>query len=573
MKPLRPLLIAASLLAWTGLHAEDTAPQDDPHEPEIASSGKLPAFDLSPKLLYRFLLAEIAGQRGLVADASEIYLDMARETRDPRIARRATEIALHARRPEAAIAGARLWLELEPDPPSHARQTLVGLLAAQGRYDELAGEVTVLLKNEPLQIDQNLMRLGRFFSRGVDKVAIRQLIVNVTAPYLQQPEAHYVRAQAAYEAQDRAAAQAAIRQALVLKPDWEAAALLQAQLTEDRSEALNGLAAFVANYPKAQDIRMAYARLLVGEKRYVEARREFRRLLENSKPDAPNGDLVFAVAMLSLQLGETADAEQHLQRLVELGHGETDKARFYLGQIAAEHKRWDESVRWYSGIGRGEHYLAARVNAASALAKSGRIDEARQLLRNSAAGDPQERVRLLIGEAQILREVGQLAAAYAVLADSLKQQPDQPEMLYEVALLAERIGRHDELETRLRRLIELRPEHAHAHNALGYSFAERNIRLEEAKKLIDRAVELAPNDPFILDSKGWVLFRLGNQQAALDVLGQAFSIRADPEIAAHLGEVLWVLGRQAEARTTWDKARREHPENEALTETIKRFLP
>ena len=573
MKPLRPLLIAASLLACAGVQADDAPPQDDPHE-STATSAKLPAVELTPKLLYRFLLAEIAGQRGLVADASDIYLDLARETRDPRIARRATEIALHARRPEVALASARLWLELEPDPPAHARQTLIGLLASQGRYDELSREVAILLTNEPKQVDQNLLRLGRFFSRGGDRPAIRQLIVSVTEPYLHLPEAHFARAQAAYEARDMAAARASIQQALKRKPGWEAAALLRAQLTEDRAEAISGLAAFVADNPNAQDVRLAYARALVSEKRYAEARHEFRRLLETgSNNTPPNGDIVFAVAMLSLQLGETTDAERHLQRLIELGHAEADKARFYLGQIAVESKRWEEAVRWYNAVGHGEQYLSSRLHAANAMAKLGKIDEARQYLAASEAGNPRERAQLLIGEAQVLRETGQTAAAYAVLSNALQQQPDQPEMLYEVALLAERIGRHDELEKRLRRLIELRPDHAHAHNALGYSFAERNIRLDEAKRLIDRAIELAPNDPFILDSKGWVLFRLGKQQDALEVLGQAFSIRTDPEIAAHLGEVLWVLGRQAEARATWDKARREHPENEALNETIKRFQP
>jgi len=182
-------------------------------------------------------------------------------------------------------------------------------------------------------------------------------------------------------------------------------------------------------------------------------------------------------------------------------------------------------------------------------------------------------VQLLIGEAQLLREAGKLADAHAVLAAGLEAQPDQPDLLYETALLAEKLGRTDELETRLRRLIELRPDHAHALNALAYSLAERNERLDEASALLDRALQLAPNDPFILDSKGWVLFRQGASQAALEVLKTAFGIRPDPEIAAHLGEVLWTLGRQAEARTTWDRARRDFPANEALTETIKRFQP
>jgi tetratricopeptide (TPR) repeat protein len=207
------------------------------------------------------------------------------------------------------------------------------------------------------------------------------------------------------------------------------------------------------------------------------------------------------------------------------------------------------------------------------LAKQGKLDEARRQLEGAETTTPQEKVQLLIGEAQLLREAGKVADAHAVLAAGLEAQPDQPDLLYETALLAEKLGRAEELETRLRRLIELRPDHAHALNALAYSLAERNERLDEASALLDRALQLAPNDPFILDSKGWVLFRQGASQAALEVLKTAFGIRPDPEIAAHLGEVLWTLGRQAEARTTWDKARRDNPANEALTETIKRLSP
>jgi tetratricopeptide (TPR) repeat protein len=279
------------------------------------------------------------------------------------------------------------------------------------------------------------------------------------------------------------------------------------------------------------------------------------------------------VAVLSLQLGDTGSAETQLRKLVEIDHAEANKARYYLGQIAEEAKRWPEALAWFDAVGPCEHYLPARLHSANILAKQGKLDEARRHLAASDAANPRERVQLLIGEAQLLREAGRLTDAHAVLVSALAQQPDQPELIYETALLAEKLGRPDELETRLRHLISLRPDHAHAYNALGYSLADRNQRLPEARELIERALALAPNDPFILDSKGWVLFRQGEAQAALDVLKQAFGQRPDPEIAAHMGEVLWTLGRQTEARELWEKIRREHPASEVLTETIKRFLP
>lgn len=601
MKPLYLLCIAAALMAGCAPHVQDTRPEPAQEKlpqnteggtaaqakPEAEKSGQdanddadaekaaaaLPSVALTPKLLFQLLLAEIAGQRGQLANAAELYLELAKETRDPRIARRATEIALHARRPETALAAARLWQETDA-VPVQARQTTIGLLAALGRYDELKPMVAALLTEEAQHLAQNLLNLNRLFARGGDRQAIHTLVEAVTAPYLDLPEAHYAQAVAAYEAHDKAAAQSAIGRALELRPNWENAALLQVQLIERHAEALAALERFVAAYPQARDVRLAYARALAGDKRYAEARKEFDTLLAQSKADpAKDGDIIFAVAILSLQLNDTQMAEKQLRRLVAIDHPEADKARFYLGQIAEEGKRWDEALQWFAAVGPGENYLPARLHAANVMAKQGKIEAARKHLQDSEAGKPIERVQLLVGEAQLLREAGRNGDAYAVLTTGLAEQPDQPELLYEIALLAEKMGRVEELETRLRRLIELRPDHAHALNALGYALADRNTRLPEARALIERALEIAPNDPFILDSKGWVLFRQGETQAAFDTLSQAFGLRADPEIAAHLGEVLWALGRQAEARQTWEKARQEHPGNEVLAETVKRFQP
>jgi len=587
MKPILLPLVAVFLLTACSLPAKDSAsgPAAETHPGEPSGGGAavteaaapaappLPAVELTPSLLYRFLLAEIAGQRGLIADAATLHLDVAKETRDPRLARRATEIALHGRRMDVALAAGRLWLETEPGSAA-ARQALVSLLAAEGQFGELETLLTRLLADEPAHLAQNLSHLNRLFGRAGDRAAARRLIDAVTGPYLHLAEAHYARAVAAREARDLPAALASFRRALEIRPGWEAAALARAQATEDHAVALAGLAEFVRANPQARDARLAYARLLTSEKNYAAARRQFRVLVEQIEPTAPrHGDMVFAVALLSLELNDTAEAEEMLRAMVARGHAEADRARLHLGQIAAAGKRWEEARDWHMQVGPGEHFVTARLQQVHALLKQGRPDAARALLAATRAAQPQERVRLWLAEAQLLREQGDNAAAYGVLAEALRLEPDQPEMLYEIALLAEKLDRIDELETRLRRLIELRPEHAHAYNALGYSLADRNIRLDEARKLIERALELAPNDPFILDSQGWVLFRLGDRQGALDYLQRAYAQRTDPEIAAHLGEVLWVLGRQDDARAIWDKARREHPTNEVLAETIKRFLP
>ena len=535
------------------------------------TQNRFPNVELTPRLLFGFLLAEIAGQRGQFADAAALYLDLAKETRDPRVARRAAEIAMHSRRHDAALQAAHIWLETDPESVL-ARQAVIGLLSAVGRYDELKAMLPTILASEPQSLPRNLMHVNRLFSRGGDRQKVREIVDAVTEPYVNLPETHYARAQAAAEASDLPGALTAINRALALKPDWEGAALFRAQLTEDRNQAAAALGIFVSANPQAHDARLAYARLLAGAKQYADARREFRHLLDISATDpAKSGDIVFAVAVLSMQLGDTQDAEKHLKRLIDIGHGEADKARYFLGQIAEEGKRWDEALNWFNAVGRGAQYLTARMHAAAMLAKRGQLDAARAHLRATETKGASEQVQLLVGEAQLLRDAGRPADAHAVLADALAQQPDQPELLYDLALLAEKLGRIDELETRLRRLLEIKPDHAHALNALGYSLAERNIRLDEARSLIERALELAPNDPFILDSKGWVLFRQGDSQGALDYLKRAFGVRADPEIAAHIGEVLWSLGRQDEARQTLDKARQDFPENETLAETIKRL--
>ncbi|MDO8932881.1 MAG: tetratricopeptide repeat protein [Rhodocyclaceae bacterium] len=556
-------LICASLGSGF-VHADDAVVAPD----DVAAAARLPRIDLTPQLLHQFLVAEMAGHRGQMALAVGAYRDLAKSTRDPRVARRAAEIAIYARQYDAALDAARIWVDADPDSQG-ARQMLASLLAASGRGDELSVHVAKMLAAAGPDIGPALLRLNRVFARSTDKAAVQRLIDEVTAPYLGMAEAHFARSIAAVEAQDLFRSRAEVERALALRPDWEQAALLRAQVSP-RAEVLDGLKRFVADNPKAREARLAYARALVGEKRFEEARREFADILADN-PD--NADVIYAVAVLSLQLGDTALAEVHLKRLVELGYSEAGSARLYLGQIAEEKKRWDDAIQWYSQVGAGEQYLAAQVRLASVLAQTGRLDEARRHLQEARAGSPRERVQLILGEAQLLREARRNDEAFQVLEAGLAALPDQPELLYEAGLAAEKIGRPAVLEKYLRQLIQIKPDHAHAYNALGYSLADRGERLDEAQQLIDKALLISPEDPFILDSKGWLLYRRGDSGAALDVLKKALALRADPEIAAHCGEVLWVLGRRDEALKTWSDAVQASPGNEALAATIKRFKP
>ncbi|MCK9389054.1 MAG: tetratricopeptide repeat protein [Sulfuritalea sp.] len=443
------------------------------------------------------------------------------------------------------------------------------LLLASGRVEELASGLARDLAAETPREGDALIRLIRAFVRYPDKLAIQRLFDQLTQPYLGLAEARLVRAQAAVGAGDAARARSEIDQALELRPTWELAALFKAELLPKGAAQLDFLQTWLAANPDAQDVRLGYARALVSERHYEASRAEFRRLL-SSNPNSP--DMLYAVGILSLQVNDTTDAEQHLRRFVEIGHGDLDPARFYLGQIADQAGRDEDALRWYDQVAAGEHVMPAKVRATQVLLRQGKFDEARERLVAARASAPDD-VRLLVAEAQLLRDAGRHAEAFAFLASALEVRPDHPDILYETALAAEKLGYVDVLERHLRRLIAIKPDSAQAYNALGYSLVDRNLRLEEAAQLIDKALSLEPDDPYILDSQGWLLFRQGKLTAALETLQKAFAKKPDAEIAAHIGEILWALGRPDEALAVWREAAKAHPTNAALTATIKRFVP
>jgi tetratricopeptide (TPR) repeat protein len=565
------LLTLSGACAWAQTAAPAAVPAGEPAAelpvPE-KEQDKLPAQELTGQILYQFLLAEIAGQRGQYQLAASALLDLANSTRDPRIARRAADVAFHSRQYDVALDAVRLWLSLEPESQP-ARQMQSSLLLSSGRIDELGASLARELAMAVPNTGEVLMRLSRAFARYPDKQAVHRLFNQLTQPYLELAEARFVRAQAELAIGDTNRARSEIDQALVLRPNWDVAALFKAELLPRGSAQLDFLKGWLGANPEAQDVRLAYARILVSEKHYEEARVEFRRLLA-ANPDSP--EMLYAVGILSLQVNDSTEAEQQLKRYVEIGRGDVNPARFYLGQIAEQAKRPDEAIGWYDQVAAGEHATQARVRAAQVLLRQNKLDEARARLA-AARGTSPDDSRLVVAEAQLLRDVGRHADAYAFLTKILEARPDDPDVLYETALAAEKLGYLDVMERHLQRLIALKPESPQGYNALGYSFADRNMRLDEAAQLIDRAVTLAPDDAAILDSKGWVLFRQGQLPAALEYLRRAFAKVPDGEIAAHLGEVLWASGRRDEALAVWREAAKAHPTNEVLTATIKRLVP
>jgi len=527
--------------------------------------------ELNEPTLYEFLLGEIALQRGEAVLAAQTYLDLAKRTRDPRVARRAVEVASQARMPDLAIEAAKTWHEIEPGSPQ-ALQVVAALLVSAKRVDEAEPYLVKLLTAEGVNLEYGFMQLNRLLSGNPDKASTLRVVNNLAARYPQLAQAHFALAQAASAAGEDDSAIASIRRAQALRPDWELAVMFEAQVLQKRSPAAAAkrLGEFVEKNPGSREARLNYARALVLDKRYPEARKQLEAVLAASPG---NAEVVYAVGLLAFQLKDYAVAEENMKRLLGMRYRDPNGVRYLLGQIAEEQKHWPDAIKWYEQIQGGEQALPARMRTANALAKQGKLEEAREFLRQVATDNPGEEVQLVVAEAQLLREANRPGDAFAELGEALEKEPEQPDLLYDFALTAEKLERYDVLESNLRKLIQVRPDHAHAYNALGYSFAERNTRLAEARKLVEKALELAPEDFFIIDSMGWVQYREGDLKGAADTLRRAYSGRPDAEIGAHLGEVLWIMGWRDEADRIWQESLKSAPDNETLLKTIKRLRP
>jgi tetratricopeptide (TPR) repeat protein len=530
----------------------------------------LPAQAMSQAVLFKLLLAEIALQRGQNNVAVQSFVELTKETRDPRIAQRATEVALNTRFFGAALETAGIWLAADPES-QQARQILAALLVNQARLADAEPHLEKWLAADKDHVGNGFMQLNPILARHPDKAAVLQLTQNLAKPYAAVPEAHYSVAQAAWAAGQTPLALAEIRTALKLRADWEQAALFQGQVLQRTSnaDALAYYQSYLKTNPRAMDVRLSFARLLVTDKKYAEARNEFQVLLKEF-PD--NADVTMAVALLSLQLNDFDQAETQLKHALETDYKDPDAVRFYLGQVNEERKRPDDALRWYSSVTGGDQYVPSRARYAGILAKQGKLGDARTYLQQAGRNGP-ERVQFTQAEAQLLRDANDYRAAFDLLGQAVAKNPNSAELLYDQAMAAEKVDRMDVLESNLRKVIQLKPDYAHAYNALGYTFADRNTRLDEAYTLVEQALKLAPDDPFIMDSMGWVLFRMSQTDAAITFLKRAFEIRPDAEIAAHLGEVLWAAGRQDEAKKVWASALKDNPANELLSSTVKKFSP
>lgn len=543
----------------------------------------LPELPLTADIMYRVLAAEISMQRGLTGPAYRTYVELARSTRDPRFAQRATEIAFNARVPQQALDGARLWTDLAPTSPA-ARQVLSTLLVLNARWEEAEPLLSLQLNGvPPSHRPEAILQLQQQLSRTSDPAGAAALLQRLVANDMQSAETRLALARAKETAGDVPGALAELDEAQRLRPDYEAAALMAAELRADSApeQAIDSLKRFLDKAPASVNGRITLARIYLQRNEMDAARREFEAL----RKVAPNDPRVpLALGLTGLQARRYDEAERYLQEYLRLAEkapsSNPDIAYQYLAQIAEERKDYAGAVQWLDRIEDQRMVAAASVKRAQMLGRMGRLDDAQGIFGDMLAdaediADPDQRAQRMMAvrqaEVGMLMEIKAYDRARKVLDERVKAEPNNAEWLYELAMLDEREKRYDSMERRLRQFIAMQPDQKQGYNALGYSLADRNIRLQEALKLLEKATELGPDDPYIMDSLGWVKFRLGQLQPAAKLLRDAYAKAPEAEIAAHLGEVLWQLGERDEARKTWQEGVKLDPNNETLVETLRRY--
>jgi len=516
-------------------------------------------------------MSEIASQRGQVAFAAEGSSDLAKKTRDPRIAMRAAQLALQSGEMDKAVEAAKVWREFDPDS-TVALRTLSAVLLRSGRLDEARQEIVKLLQSNDANAGHIFMQTFQMLSSNPDKKASLKLMSDLAQQYPRVAEAHWAMAQLAMTSGDEALALSETKQARALRADWDMAAALEAHLLRktDPQQGLDVLRAFLSKYPGAGEIRLQYARALLDQQQFKKARDEFQRLADES-PDNP--EMAFAIALISLQMNYIQGAETQLKQAFRKWKKDQDTFQYYLGHLSEAKKNEVEAIEHFSLVLGGEHQFAAQIRIAYLLNKRGQFAEALQQLHQIKTIDNQQRVQLALIEAQILRGANQYAEAYQVLQQNLDKLPSHPDLLYETAMAADLNGKHEVFEQLMRKLLQINPDHAQALNALGYSLLERKERIPEAMELVGKALQLAPNDAAIIDSMGWGYYRSGNLDESIKQLRRAYAINPDPEIAAHLGEVLWMRSSKEEARKIWQDSLKANPGNTVLQAVIKKFIP
>lgn len=529
-----------------------------------------PRLELTQEVLYRLLVAEFAGQRGQLDLAVRTYLEVARQVPDAKVAARATRVALFAKRDAEAREAAQLWVQRAPGDPE-AGQMLAALLIREGRVDEGLSQLERMLALKGADRGQALRMIAGFLSNEQDPETALRVMERLVADRPKDPDALFAYALLALKAGKIETARHAMEEALKSAPLNTGMAMAYLGILQKQGDvgaALAWLEKSVKANPDDRDLRIAYGRLLADNRRFAEAREQFEILARQHPDDA---DVQFALGLLYLQSDEIEKARDQFTRAVEAGDY-VEEASFYLGQIAETDKDYETALRWYRSVGGGSYHFDAQLSITLALAKQGNIEAARRHARTLTPKNEEQRLKAVRVEGELLTQQSRYREAMALYDRALADRYDT-ELLYTRAMLAEKMGRIDLLERDLRAILAREPNNAQVLNALGYSLADRTTRYEEALSFIKRALDLRPGDFFILDSMGWVLYRMGRLDQAEDYLRRALRLRNDPEVAAHLGEVLWIKGDREAARAVWEEALQAAPGDRYVREVMKRLAP
>lgn len=542
---------------------------------------------LDSTLFYQLLISELSAQNGEAASAYALMLDAARKANSPRLYERAVEMALTARSGESALQAALAWTRAFPasrDANRYLLQILIGLNKLADTLEPLKRELVGLA---PKERTLAIALLPRYFVRTADKAMAARMVEQALASELNSastgPTAWSTVGRLRLAASDAEGALEAARRGATLNVKSEDPVTLALNLTGPQWIAAENLVRkHLASGRPTPEIRMAYARKLLDAQRYAESYAQMQ-LLNTERPDYADAWLIRG--SLELQDKKLTAAEASLKTYLalnpapsasatpsEMGRGLV-QAYLLLSQIAEQNQQLDEAQAYLQRIDSPQDAIRVQTRRAMILARQGKMAEARTLIQGLPESQPEDARTKISAEVQLLRDYKQYQAAYQVLVDAIARNPQDVDLVYDQAMLAEKIGNLDEMEQLLRRVIAAKPDYHHAYNALGYSLADRNLRLPEARQLIQKALESAPEDPFIVDSMAWVEFRSGNATEALRLLQGAYQTRPDAEIAAHLGEILWSLGQHSAAADIWKQGIALNPENDTLIDTIKRLSP
>lgn len=565
-------LIAAASLSFISIANTNAHAATEALTPELQTQA-------NGEFVFKYLAAEVAGQRGELGLSTKLFYDLAKSSRDVRLAERAAKVAMYSKNAQAALETAKLWLELDANS-TEAQQAATQLYVINGDLNAAKTLLQKLLEKEDTRAN-GFLYLNTLLSHHANKNAVLTLVQDLAAPYPKLAEAHFTIGQAAFQANNLPLALSETARANQLRPNWEIAAIQQADIlfNEAPDQAISFYRSFLNDTPDANDARLNLARMLIKQSRFNEAKPE---LLKLSKLANSNPEILVVVGLLSVQSNEFADAERYFLQALESNIKNKDPIYLYLGQIAEKNNNHTEAIGWYGKVQQpgekassqqADHYLDAKLSMANVISRTQGADAAIQMLDDLENLSDAQLAQVITAQANLLAQAKRFQESYELLGKAVANMPNANELIYDYAMAAERVQQFTVLETQLRKLIKIKPDFAQAYNALGYSFADRSVKLEEANKLIAKALELSPNDHYIMDSMGWVQYRLGNLDKAFEYLNKAYNLQNDSEIAAHLGEVLWKQGKQDEAGKIWAEALKASPENDALLRTIKKFKP